>query len=394
VLALGLTGRIWVCLQPQDGRKGIDGLAAVVTTHLDRDPLGGDLFVFRNGRGDRLKILAWQGDGFALYLRRLERGTFAFPSADTTDLSITVTELAMILVLRTKGRRALEYGARQGDQGLREWLATDYSRKGATSVTPDNIVLTPGASGALASVCDVCLDPGDVVLLERPTFSGSIRSLVASEAELVGAAMDSEGIDPGEFERTVIRLRRAGKLVKILYTVPNFNNPTGALLPLARRERIAATCRAAGILVVQDDAFADLSLGPDIPPSFWSIMGGQGVVVVGTFSKSERESAPLERHSVPQPIRVAPDPGRRTGSRIRHLRPGQQLVEGEKTKPPVFQDLCSFFGKIEQQVFSASRSRSTGISLPGSPNGTWLPCENAARAPYRQGRYTSGGGDP
>ena len=92
-----MTGRIWVCLQPQDGRKGMDGLAAVVTTHLGRDPLGGDLFVFRNRRGDRLKILAWQGDGFALYLRRLERGTFAFPSAQAVTVSVTQTELAMIL---------------------------------------------------------------------------------------------------------------------------------------------------------------------------------------------------------------------------------------------------------------------------------------------------------
>jgi transposase len=97
VLTLGLTGRIWVCLQPQDGRKGIDGLAAVVTTHLGRDPLSGDLYVFRNRRGDRLKILAWQGDGFALYLRRLEKGTFAFPTADVGEVSVTATELAMIL---------------------------------------------------------------------------------------------------------------------------------------------------------------------------------------------------------------------------------------------------------------------------------------------------------
>jgi transposase len=97
VLTLGLTGRIWICLHPQDGRKGIDGLAAVVGTHLRRDPLGGDLFVFRNRHGDRLKILAWQGDGFALYQRRLERGTFAFPNGDTADLSISTTELAMIL---------------------------------------------------------------------------------------------------------------------------------------------------------------------------------------------------------------------------------------------------------------------------------------------------------
>lgn len=97
MLTLGLTGRIWICTTPQDGRKSFDGLQAVVSSLLAKDPLSGDLFVFRNKRGDRLKILAWQGDGFALYLRRLEKGTFAFPKADTAEVSITATELAMIL---------------------------------------------------------------------------------------------------------------------------------------------------------------------------------------------------------------------------------------------------------------------------------------------------------
>ena len=97
MLTLGSTGRIWVCVNAVDGRKSFDGLAAIVSAQLGRDPLSGDLFVFKNRRGDRLKILAWQGDGFALYLRRLERGTFAFPSADTTEVSVTATELAMIL---------------------------------------------------------------------------------------------------------------------------------------------------------------------------------------------------------------------------------------------------------------------------------------------------------
>ena len=96
-MTLGLTGRIWICTTPQDGRKSFDGLQAVVTSHLGKDPLSGDLYVFRNKRGDRLKILAWQGDGFALYLRRLEKGTFAFPTASTAEVSITATELAMIL---------------------------------------------------------------------------------------------------------------------------------------------------------------------------------------------------------------------------------------------------------------------------------------------------------
>ena len=97
MLTLGLTGRVWLCTAPQDGRKSFDGLAAAVAAGLGRDPLCGDLFVFRNRRGDRLKILAWQGDGFALYLRRLEKGTFAFPSASAHEVALTATELAMLL---------------------------------------------------------------------------------------------------------------------------------------------------------------------------------------------------------------------------------------------------------------------------------------------------------
>jgi transposase len=97
VIALGTTGRVWVCVAPVDARKSYDGLAGVIATALGRDPVSGDLYVFRNRRGDRLKILAWQGDGFAIYMRRLEAGTFAFPAADTPDVTVTPTQLAMIL---------------------------------------------------------------------------------------------------------------------------------------------------------------------------------------------------------------------------------------------------------------------------------------------------------
>jgi transposase len=97
VLTLGTTGAIYLAVEPADGRKGIDGLAGVVTAALGRDPASGDLFVFKNRRGDRLKVLAWEGDGFALYLRRLERGTFAFPAAAGAELAVTPAELGMIL---------------------------------------------------------------------------------------------------------------------------------------------------------------------------------------------------------------------------------------------------------------------------------------------------------
>jgi transposase len=97
VLNIGTTGTIYLAVDPQDGRKGIDGLAGVVRTLLGRDPTSGDVFVFKNRRGDKLKILGWMGDGFALYLRRLEKGTFAFPTATIKELAVTPTQLAMIL---------------------------------------------------------------------------------------------------------------------------------------------------------------------------------------------------------------------------------------------------------------------------------------------------------
>ncbi|MBA4191970.1 MAG: IS66 family insertion sequence hypothetical protein [Planctomycetaceae bacterium] len=90
-------GSILVAVEPVDGRKGIDSLAGVVRSVLKGDPLSGDLFVFRTRRADKLKILAWMGDGFALYLRRLEKGTFAFPTAGEASVAVTPTQLAMIL---------------------------------------------------------------------------------------------------------------------------------------------------------------------------------------------------------------------------------------------------------------------------------------------------------
>ena len=89
--------RILVAVEPVDGRKGIDSLAGVVRSVLKGGPLSGDLFVFNTRRADKLKMLAWMGAGFALDLRRLEGGTFAFPAATYASVAVTPTQLAMIL---------------------------------------------------------------------------------------------------------------------------------------------------------------------------------------------------------------------------------------------------------------------------------------------------------
>ena len=95
MLSLALPGRVFVCVTPTDMRKSFDGLSAVVRDHLDQDPLAGDLFVFRNKRGDRLKLLYWDEDGLAVWARRLEEGTFQFPAGPAAE--VKATELALIL---------------------------------------------------------------------------------------------------------------------------------------------------------------------------------------------------------------------------------------------------------------------------------------------------------
>ncbi len=97
---LNLTAsKIYLCLDPTDMRKSFDTLAALVREHLQGDPRSGSWFVFRGKRGDRLKILVWEGDGYALWQKRLEQGTFEFPKVigAATGVSITGMELALIL---------------------------------------------------------------------------------------------------------------------------------------------------------------------------------------------------------------------------------------------------------------------------------------------------------
>jgi transposase len=109
MLSLPLPVRVYLCLQPTDMRRSFDGLCRMVRDFVGADPLSGDLFVFRSKRGDRVKLLYWLGDGLAIWYRRLEEGTFVFPSmgepsglswsraVGTQGLEIRATDLAMLL---------------------------------------------------------------------------------------------------------------------------------------------------------------------------------------------------------------------------------------------------------------------------------------------------------
>lgn len=97
MLSLPSSVRIFLCLHPADMRRSFDGLAAMAEQVVARDPLSGHLFVFRNRRGDRVKILYWDRDGYALWYKRLERGVFRFPQRDDAGLEVSSADLMLIL---------------------------------------------------------------------------------------------------------------------------------------------------------------------------------------------------------------------------------------------------------------------------------------------------------
>lgn len=97
LLSLPTAVRIWLASGPTDLRKGFDTLAELVRQQLQRDPLSGQLFVFRNRRGDRIKLLYWDEDGFVIVYKRLEAGSFRFPAADAAGVEIRAADLQMLL---------------------------------------------------------------------------------------------------------------------------------------------------------------------------------------------------------------------------------------------------------------------------------------------------------
>ena len=176
---------------------------------------------------------------------------------------------------------ALTYGGVLGFEGLREALADRYSRLDGLPLGPDNFILNNGSSGSISNVCDAFVEPGDVVLVESPTFSGSLRTMRGHLAEIVAVPLH----DPEGVERAISVAEAAGRRVKLLYTVADFHNPTGATMPRECREALVEVCAARKVLIVEDAAYADIYFGSAPPPSLYGMAGGEGILRVGTFSK-------------------------------------------------------------------------------------------------------------
>jgi 2-aminoadipate transaminase len=205
------------------------------------------------------------------------------PSPDTMPFE----ELADIAatVIRERGKYALQYGPSRGPGNLVDAVVEILKGRGITEAKPAEILMTSGSQQGLDLVGRLLLDPGDVALVELPSYIGGLIALHNSGAELVGVKQDDGGIVISELRETIERLRSKGERIKCIYTIPNFQNPSGVTLTLDRRHELAQIADEQDLLIVEDDAYFDLSFtdGSGLTPM--AAINPDRVIYLGTFSK-------------------------------------------------------------------------------------------------------------
>ena len=205
------------------------------------------------------------------------------PSPDTFPAD-AIAEIAA-RVVRDNRAVSLQYGPTRGLPRLTEFIAGLCRERKIHAVAAD-VIVTTGSQQALDLIAHTILDPGDVVLVELPTYIGGTASFYGRSANVVGVAQDDDGIVPESLEETAARLRSDGAKVKLLYTVPNFQNPSGRLMSQRRRRQVVEIADRYDFMVIEDDPYGELVYvdGADTTSLKSHDTSGR-VIYLGSFSK-------------------------------------------------------------------------------------------------------------
>jgi len=184
---------------------------------------------------------------------------------------------------------ALQYGPTRGYQPLLDVIISLLAERGIRA-TVEQLIVTSGSQQGIDLAGRVLVSPGEVVLVELPTFTGAIAAFKNVQADVVGVRQEPDGIDVGDLDRVWQRERAAGKTIKLLYLVPNFQNPTGVLMSLEKRRQVVAWAERRDVLIIEDDPygslyFEDVATAAETRPMRADDPAGR-VIYLSTFSKT------------------------------------------------------------------------------------------------------------
>ena len=211
--------------------------------------------------------------------------SFAGGFPDSAMFDVDGIREAVNAALTEEAGAALQYGATEGYNPLREQLADFMTSKGNTGVKPEDLIVTTGSQQALDLLGKTLISPGDKVIVEGPTFLATIQCFRLYGAELITAPVDGHGVKTDELEQLIEQHKP-----KFVYLIPTFGNPSGAMLSLERRQRVLEMAVKHNTLIVEDDPYGDLYFGEAPPPSLLalsaSVPGSRDLLVhCGSLSK-------------------------------------------------------------------------------------------------------------
>ena len=211
---------------------------------------------------------------------------------------VAVMKQAFDTVLESSGTTALQYGPTEGYAPLRAWVANDLKRVGADDVSPDEVLIVSGSQQALDMLGKLFIDPGSKVLVEAPSYLGALQSFSIFEPRYQAVPTDENGLVPDSL--TPERCDNA----RFIYVLPNFQNPTGLTLDLARRQALVERCAELRVPIVEDDPYGELLYSGSPQPSLLGLgrQAGATVIRLGTFSKVLAPGLRLGYIVAPRPI--------------------------------------------------------------------------------------------
>jgi 2-aminoadipate transaminase len=228
---------------------------------------------------------------------------------DTTTFEPELFAKLMSQVAAESTARALQYGPTEGMSAAVECIVEVMAAEG-TRVDPGEVIVTTGGQQVIDLVCKALIDPGDVIVAEAPTYPGAVPTFGAYEAEVAQIEMDGDGMPIDELESTLDRLQAQGRRPKFIYTIPNFQNPAGVTMSLARRHRLIEVARERELLVLEDNPYGLLRYEGEPLPTLHSLdaeavgRGGAAdlVIYLGTFSKILSPGLRLGWAVAPRPV--------------------------------------------------------------------------------------------
>ncbi|MFC7072991.1 PLP-dependent aminotransferase family protein [Halovenus rubra] len=229
--------------------------------------------------------------------------SFGFPDPDLFPEDKLHTSLKTVLA--DEGDDALQYGGGDYQESLTSFLKEQERERGIDFETHE-LLVTNGATDAIDTVCRAFLEPGDTLIVEKPTFMGVLGVFRNFGVNIVGVPVDDDGMDVEALADLLETRQTAGQeSPKLLYTIPDFHNPTGTTLSRERRERLLELATEYEFGILEDGAYSDLWLDEQAPPPIATLDTSERVIRVGSFAKTVAPGIRMGWLTAPSKIRTA-----------------------------------------------------------------------------------------